>query len=89
MLALKRSKDPHRGILRLSTKELEPTPGDMLHNRQLVFEQAERMAAQFKEAKKARAMAKQAKRKAGKGCDSPNESPMAQGPGMSMRIDEQ
>jgi small subunit ribosomal protein S1 len=43
------SIDVNRGRLTLSTKKLEPTPGDMLRDPQLVFEKAEEMAKLFKE----------------------------------------
>ncbi|GFR50814.1 hypothetical protein Agub_g13089 [Astrephomene gubernaculifera] len=43
------SQDRKRGRVTLSTKKLEPTPGDMLRNPQLVYEKAEEMAAAFKE----------------------------------------
>ncbi len=42
------SFDAARGHTLLSTKELEPTPGDMLRNPQLVFDQADKMAERFK-----------------------------------------
>lgn len=42
------SMDPQRGRVTLSTKKLEPTPGDMLRDPQLVFERAEEMAATFR-----------------------------------------
>lgn len=38
-----------KGRMNLSTRKLEPVPGDMLRNPQKVFEQADRMAALFKE----------------------------------------
>lgn len=41
--------DAERGRISLSTKQLEPEPGDMLKNRQLVFEKAEEMAQKFRE----------------------------------------
>ena len=40
--------DAQRGRVTLSTKKLEPTPGDMLRDPQLVFEKAEEMAEAFK-----------------------------------------
>ena len=43
------SHDKDRGRISLSTKKLEPTPGDMIRNPSLVFEKAEEMAAQFRE----------------------------------------
>lgn len=41
--------DAERGRISLSTKQLEPEPGDMLKNRDLVFEKAEEMAIKFRE----------------------------------------
>lgn len=41
--------DAERGRISLSTKQLEPEPGDMLKNRDLVFEKAEEMAQKFRE----------------------------------------
>ncbi|WP_069789295.1 30S ribosomal protein S1 [Cyanobacterium sp. IPPAS B-1200] len=41
--------DAERGRISLSTKQLEPEPGDMLKNRDLVFEKAEEMAASYRE----------------------------------------
>ncbi|MFM2430127.1 MAG: hypothetical protein RLZZ511_1340 [Cyanobacteriota bacterium] len=41
--------DAERGRISLSTKQLEPEPGDMVKNREAVFEQAEAMAAKYKE----------------------------------------
>jgi len=43
------SQDSERGRLSLSTKKLEPTPGDMLKNPQLVFDKAEEMAEVFRQ----------------------------------------
>lgn len=40
--------DKERGRISLSTKKLEPSPGDMLRNPALVFEKADEMAASFK-----------------------------------------
>jgi small subunit ribosomal protein S1 len=42
--------DRERGRISLSTKKLEPTPGDMLRNPASVFEKADEMAAQFRAA---------------------------------------
>ncbi|EFJ43709.1 plastid/chloroplast ribosomal protein S1 [Volvox carteri f. nagariensis] len=42
------SQDRDRGRVTLSTKKLEPTPGDMLRDPQLVYEKAEEMAEQFR-----------------------------------------
>jgi len=42
------SYDKERGRVSLSTKKLEPTPGDMLRNPTLVFDKAEEMAASFR-----------------------------------------
>lgn len=43
------SQDKDRGRVTLSTKKLEPTPGDMLKDPQLVFDKAEEMAETFKQ----------------------------------------
>lgn len=42
------SQDRERGRVTLSTKKLEPTPGDMLRDPQMVFEKAEEMAQTFR-----------------------------------------
>ena len=42
------SQDRDRGRVTLTTKKLEPTPGDMIKNPQLVFEKAEEMAEDFR-----------------------------------------
>ena len=42
------SQDSDRGRVTLSTKKLEPQPGDMLRDPQKVFEQADRMAEMFR-----------------------------------------
>lgn len=58
------SQDQQRGRVSLSTKKLEPTPGDMVSNPQLVFEKAEMMAEAFKQrvaAAEAAARAEEAK----------------------------
>jgi len=51
--------DAERGRISLSTKQLEPEPGDMVKNPDLVFEKAEEMAEKYREqlAKKAEAEA--------------------------------
>jgi len=41
--------DAERGRISLSTKQLEPEPGDMVKNPDLVFEKAEEMAAKYRE----------------------------------------
>ncbi|MGB5712899.1 MAG: S1 RNA-binding domain-containing protein [Waterburya sp.] len=41
--------DAERGRISLSTKQLEPEPGDMLKNRQIVFEKAEEMAEKYRQ----------------------------------------
>jgi small subunit ribosomal protein S1 len=41
--------DKEKGRLSLTTKKLEPSPGDMLVNRELVMEKAEEMAKLFRE----------------------------------------
>ena len=42
------SQDRERGRISLSTKKLEPTPGDMLKDPALVYEKADEMAATFR-----------------------------------------
>jgi small subunit ribosomal protein S1 len=41
--------DAERGRISLSTKQLEPEPGDMVKNPQAVFDQAEAMAEKYRE----------------------------------------
>lgn len=41
--------DAERGRISLSTKQLEPEPGDMVRNPEVVYEKAEEMAAQYRE----------------------------------------
>ncbi|MDE5103787.1 MAG: S1 RNA-binding domain-containing protein, partial [Trichodesmium sp. St19_bin2] len=41
--------DADRGRISLSTKQLEPEPGAMVKNPQMVYDQAEEMAAKFRE----------------------------------------
>ncbi|KAL3351199.1 hypothetical protein AABB24_019683 [Solanum stoloniferum] len=43
------SHDRERGRVSLSTKKLEPAPGDMIRNPKLVFEKAEEMAQTFRQ----------------------------------------
>lgn len=43
------SQDRDKGRVSLSTKKLEPTPGDMIRNPKLVFEKADEMARSFKQ----------------------------------------
>lgn len=43
------SQDKDRGRMSLSTKKLEPNPGDMLRDPQKVYERADEMAKDFKE----------------------------------------
>jgi len=45
--------DAERGRISLSTKQLEPEPGDMLKDSQLVFAKAEEMAVKYREKLKA------------------------------------
>lgn len=47
--------DAERGRISLSTKQLEPEPGDMLKDRDLVFEKAEEMAEKYRQKLKAEA----------------------------------
>jgi len=44
--------DAERG--RISTKQLEPEPGDMIRDRQLVYDKAEEMAAKYREQMRAK-----------------------------------
>lgn len=54
------SHDRERGRVSLSTKKLEPTPGDMIRNPKLVFEKADEMAQAFRQRiAQAEAMARQ------------------------------
>ncbi|MBD2776900.1 30S ribosomal protein S1 [Iningainema tapete] len=41
--------DAERGRISLSTKQLEPEPGDMIKNRDLVYDKAEEMAVRYRE----------------------------------------
>ena len=41
--------DAERGRISLSTKQLEPEAGDMLKNRELVFEKADEMAEKYRQ----------------------------------------
>jgi small subunit ribosomal protein S1 len=47
------SNDRKRGRIRLSTKHLEASPGDMMRDPQSVYENAEQRAAEFRERKAA------------------------------------
>jgi len=46
--------DAERGRISLSTKQLEPEPGDMIKNRDLVYDKAEEMAAKYREQMRAK-----------------------------------
>ncbi len=46
--------DAERGRISLSTKQLEPEPGDMIRNRDRVYDMAEEMAAKYREQLKAK-----------------------------------
>jgi small subunit ribosomal protein S1 len=50
--------DAERGRISLSTKQLEPEPGDMINNRDRVYDMAEEMAEKYRE--KMRAQQQQA-----------------------------
>ena len=52
--------DAERGRISLSTKQLEPEAGDMLKNRDLVFEKAEEMAEKYRQKLLAEAEGKEA-----------------------------
>jgi small subunit ribosomal protein S1 len=41
--------DAERGRISLSTKQLEPEPGDMVKNPDLVYDKAEEMAERYRE----------------------------------------
>ncbi|MBD2458404.1 30S ribosomal protein S1 [Nostoc sp. FACHB-87] len=41
--------DAEKGRISLSTKQLEPEPGDMINNRDLVYEKAEEMAEKYRQ----------------------------------------
>lgn len=60
--------DAERGRISLSTKQLEPEPGDMVKNPDLVYDKAEEMAAKYREA-----MRRQAAEQAGEIIDEPEE----------------
>jgi small subunit ribosomal protein S1 len=47
--------DAERGRISLSTKQLEPEPGDMIKDRDRVYEMAEEMAQKYREAMAAKA----------------------------------
>jgi small subunit ribosomal protein S1 len=52
--------DAERGRISLSTKQLEPEPGDMVKNPDLVFDKAEEMAAKYRENLRKQAVEKEA-----------------------------
>ncbi len=52
--------DAERGRISLSTKQLEPEPGDMVKNPDLVFDKAEEMAAKYREHLRKQAAEKEA-----------------------------
>lgn len=60
--------DAERGRISLSTKQLEPEPGDMVKNPDLVFEKAEEMAAKYREQ-----LLKKAEAEAGEGTEEEEE----------------
>jgi small subunit ribosomal protein S1 len=64
--------DAERGRISLSTKQLEPEPGDMVKNPDLVYEKAEEMAAKYREQLRKQA-AEQAMAEAGDGDDAYSE----------------
>ena len=65
--------DRERGRISLSTKKLEPTPGDMLRNPAAVFERADEMAAQFRALMKEAEAAAREGEGAGAGAAAPAE----------------
>jgi predicted RNA-binding protein with RPS1 domain len=52
--------DAERGRISLSTKQLEPEPGDMVKNPDLVYDKAEEMAAKYREQMRKQAAEKEA-----------------------------
>ncbi len=42
------TQDPEKGRLSFSTRKLEPEPGDMIRDPKKVYDNAEKMAADFK-----------------------------------------
>ncbi len=52
--------DAERGRISLSTKQLEPEPGDMVKNPDLVYDKAEEMAAKYREQLRKQAAEKEA-----------------------------
>ena len=48
--------DADRGRISLSTKQLEPEPGDMVKNPEIVYERAEEMAERYKEQQRQKAL---------------------------------
>jgi len=60
--------DAERGRISLSTKQLEPEPGDMVKNPDLVYDKAEEMAAKYREA-----LRRQAAEQAGELVEEPEE----------------
>ena len=47
--------DAERGRISLSTKQLEPEPGDMVKNPQIVYDKAEEMAERYRQQLEAKA----------------------------------
>jgi small subunit ribosomal protein S1 len=68
--------DAERGRISLSTKQLEPEPGDMVKNPDLVYEKAEEMAAKYREQLRKQA-AEQEMADAGEGDDTYSEEEVA------------
>ncbi|NJN22972.1 MAG: 30S ribosomal protein S1 [Leptolyngbya sp. RL_3_1] len=56
--------DAERGRISLSTKQLEPEPGDMVKNPDVVFDRAEEMAEKYREQLRKQAEAKRAEKEA-------------------------
>jgi len=52
--------DAERGRISLSTKQLEPEPGDMVKNPELVYEKAEEMAERYREQLRQKALGESA-----------------------------
>ncbi|GAX80819.1 hypothetical protein CEUSTIGMA_g8254.t1 [Chlamydomonas eustigma] len=69
------SMDRQRGRVTLSTKKLEPTPGDMLRDPQMVYEKAEEMAELFRKRIQSAEMNSRAQNEANMGLYTDNAAP--------------
>ena len=69
--------DAERGRISLSTKQLEPEPGDMVKNPDIVFEKAEEMAERYRQQQQAKAEAEAAAAGGNSGDDAYTDSETA------------